>query len=85
MHSLTIFREGCPITHTFSIRESRELCDTFQFVEVRKAHIFRFDVEAYKKGQYVVRDEWKGLSEKEIADMEEEIGWHTMIQANKEK
>ena len=76
---------GSPITHSYSLREARHLTHYAGFanVEVRKAHIFRYDIEAYKDGRYEIVPEWKNVSDSDVGDLEEELGWHTLISATK--
>lgn len=67
------------------MREAREMCSMFSNVSVRKSHIFRYDIDSYKQGKYVVSDEWKEVSKCEIEDLEDEMGWHTLIKGVKNK
>ena len=77
---------GSPITHSFSLNEAKELAIEagFNSINVRKAHIFRYDIEAYNEGRYELAPEWTNVSEADVRDLEEELGWHTLISANKE-
>ena len=76
---------GSPITHSFSLNEARGLAVEagFESAEVRKTHIFRYDIEAYKDGRYELAAEWANVSEADVRDLEEELGWHTLISACK--
>ena len=72
---------GCPVTYTYSARTARELLAGFRVLDVRKAHIFTWDVEAYTQYEYRKASEWANVSESELNALEEELGWHLLVRA----
>jgi SAM-dependent methyltransferase len=72
---------GCPVTYTYTERTIRDLLDGFRVVDVRKAHIFTWDVEAYRRFEYRKAPEWAGVSDSELAELEKELGWHLLVRA----
>jgi 2-polyprenyl-3-methyl-5-hydroxy-6-metoxy-1,4-benzoquinol methylase len=72
---------GCPVTYTYHEEDARRLLDGFAISEIRKAHIFTWDVEAYKRHEYVKVPEWAGVSDRDLAALERELGWHLLIRA----
>jgi SAM-dependent methyltransferase len=74
---------GCPVTHTYSLEEVTELLSShFAVNSVWKDHIFKYEIEPYKRGEYVVSDEFSGMSEERFGSMCKELGWHTMVIAH---
>lgn len=72
---------GCPVTYTYTFDGVRSLLRGFEILELRKAHIFTWEVEAYKRYIYRKDPVWAGVSEEELADLEKELGWHTLVRA----
>jgi ubiquinone/menaquinone biosynthesis C-methylase UbiE len=72
---------GCPVTYTYSLREVQELLFGFDILELRKEHIFTWDIEAYKKYEYKKDAAWESVSDKQLKELEQELGWHTLIRA----
>ena len=72
---------GCPVTYYYSFREIRELLRDFKIVELRKDHIFPYQIEKYIRYEY--EREWyfrwmpKGL----FRWLERRVGWHTLVVA----
>ncbi len=72
---------GCPVTYSYTPDGVRRLLDGFDVFDVSKAHIFTWDVEAYKNYEYQKDAAWAGVSDAELAELEKELGWHTMARA----
>lgn len=72
-------QEGCPVTYTYTADTVRELLAGFAVREVRKAHIFTWDVDAYRRHEYRKAAEWQGVSDDELASLEKELGWHLLV------
>jgi SAM-dependent methyltransferase len=72
---------GCPVTYTYTDETVRELLSGFDVREVRKAHIFTWDVDAYKRYEYRKAPEWANVSDAELAALEKELGWHLLVKA----
>jgi 2-polyprenyl-3-methyl-5-hydroxy-6-metoxy-1,4-benzoquinol methylase len=72
---------GCPVTYTYSEETVRELLDGFDIAEMRKAHIFTWDIEAYKRYEYRKAAEWANVGDAELGRLERELGWHLLVRA----
>jgi len=72
---------GCPVTYTYSDESIKELLAGFVIREARKAHIFTWDLEAYKRYEYRKAAEWAQVSDAELAAFERELGWHLLVTA----
>jgi 2-polyprenyl-3-methyl-5-hydroxy-6-metoxy-1,4-benzoquinol methylase len=73
---------GCPVTYTYTDESVRELLAGFRVLDVRKAHIFTWDIEAYKRYEYQKAPEWANVSDAELARLERELGWHLLVRAH---
>ncbi len=74
-------QSGCPVTYSYTFDEARKLLAGFDVLEMRKSHIFTWDVEAYKRYEYKKDAAWAGVSEEQLADLEQELGWHLLLRA----
>lgn len=72
---------GCPVTYTYTFDDVTKLLDGFDIVNIRKAHIFTFDVDAYIRGEYRKDPAWAATTPDELAALEKELGWHTLVTA----
>jgi SAM-dependent methyltransferase len=72
---------GCPITYTYTDDTLRTLLDGFHLLDARKAHIFTWDVDAYRQYEYRKADEWAHVGDAELAALEKELGWHLLVRA----
>ena len=72
---------GCPVTYTYTDATVRELLAGFAVGEIRKAHIFTWDIDAYKRYEYRKASEWANVSGRELAELERELGWHLLVKA----
>jgi len=72
---------GCPVTYTYTDETVRELLRGFRVFDVRKAHIFTWDIEPYKNYEYQKAAEWAHVNETELASLERELGWHLLVKA----
>lgn len=72
---------GCPVTYTYTDTSARQLLEGFTVVDIRKAHIFTWDIEPYKRYEYQKAPEWANVSDAELAELERELGWHLLIRA----
>jgi SAM-dependent methyltransferase len=73
---------GCPVTYSYSDQTARELLAGFRVIDIRKAHIFTWDIDAYKQYEYRKSPEWANVSEAELTSLEQELGWHLLIRAS---
>jgi SAM-dependent methyltransferase len=73
---------GCPVTYTYTEHTAGELLAGFRVCDVRKAHIFTWDIDAYRQYEYRKAPEWANVSDVELAALEQELGWHLLIRAS---
>ena len=69
------------MTYTYTPRSVTELLDGYQVLDIAKAHIFTWDVEAYRRYEYKKDPAWAGVSDEELAELERELGWHMLVRA----
>jgi hypothetical protein len=74
-------QSGCPVTYSYDDEGAAALLDGLQILEMRKAHIFTWDVDAYVRHEYVKAPEWANVSDEELTRLERELGWHLLIRA----
>ncbi len=72
---------GCPVTYSYTPDGVGRLLDGFEILELTKAHIFTWDVEPYTRYEYRKDPAWAGVSDEELAELEKELGWHTLVRA----
>ena len=72
---------GCPVTYTYTRKGLDRFLKGFEITEAKKSHIFTWDVEHYIKHEYVRDKVWQGVSEQDLAEWEEELGWHWLVKA----
>jgi 2-polyprenyl-3-methyl-5-hydroxy-6-metoxy-1,4-benzoquinol methylase len=71
---------GCPVTYTYTEESARKLLEPhFEIVEVKKDHIFPYEISAYKRGEYVADKWFEGMSQEDFDSMKRDLGWHLMI------
>jgi SAM-dependent methyltransferase len=72
---------GCPVTYSYTFDEARALLKGFDVLDMRKAHIFTWDIEPYKRYEYVKDPIWRNVSDEQLAELEKELGWHLLVKA----
>jgi SAM-dependent methyltransferase len=72
---------GCPVTYTYTFDEVRALLEGFEVLEIRKDHIFPYDVDAYRRYEYVRDPAWANVAPELFRQLESELGWHTLVRA----
>jgi len=72
---------GCPVTHTYTRREARELVERagWRVTDLRVDHIFPYRVKDYVEGRYVKRWPWSWLGYETTRRIERRLGWHILI------
>lgn len=73
--------QGCPKTETYTFDEIADMFERnkLDVSDIWKDHIFPFDIPEYKKGNYVIAEEWENVSQEDMKMFERELGWHTMV------
>ena len=72
---------GCPVTYTYTYETARALLEGFRILDIHKAHIFTWDIDAYNRYEYQKAPEWADVNDEELARLERELGWHLLIRA----
>jgi SAM-dependent methyltransferase len=77
-------QSGCPVTHTYTFDEVRELVSPYFKVDnIWKDHVFMWDIENYKKNIFIRDEPFKNVSDEYLDKLRKELGWHTMFIASK--
>jgi SAM-dependent methyltransferase len=74
-------QSGCPVTYSYTFADARRLLAGFDILDMRKAHIFTWDIPTYKKYEYKKDPAWAGVSDEQLTELEKELGWHLLITA----
>lgn len=72
---------GCPVTYTYTFDDVSHLLDGFEILDIHKAHIFSWDLEAYRHYEYKKDSAWANVSDERLHELEKELGWHTLVRA----
>ena len=72
---------GSPVTYTYTHETARALLEGFRILDIHKAHIFTWDIDAYTRYEYQKAPEWAGVDDAELARLERELGWHLLVRA----
>ena len=72
---------GCPVTYTYTFDEIRHLLDGYEILDIHKAHLFTWDVDAYRRYTYQKDAAWANVSDERLVELEKELGWHTLVRA----
>ena len=75
---------GCPIAYTYTEDQLRSMIGPgFRIVSVEQDHIFPFQIEPYKAGQYIRQPWFEHMPEEIFRVLERRLGWHLMLTAEK--
>ena len=74
---------GCPITYSYTLEGARRLFNDFTIVDIKKAHIFSWNIPKYITYQYEKESSFKNISDDFFKELESELGWHILIKAKK--
>lgn len=73
---------GCPIAYTYTEDEIIELLgDDFVVTNMERDHIFPYQIEPYKKGEYIKQPWFECMPEEMFKILEKKLGWHILITA----
>jgi SAM-dependent methyltransferase len=72
---------GCPVTYTYTPESVRRLLKGYRVLDVSKAHIFTWDIDAYRRYEYKKDAIWANVDDAELAELEQELGWHMLVRA----
>ena len=72
---------GCPIANTYTKQDVVELLDEYEVLSIEQDHIFPYQVEPYKLGEYIKQPWFDVMPTEMFETLEKNIGWHLLITA----
>jgi len=72
---------GCPIANTYTKEDVVELLDGYEVLSIEQDHIFPYQIEPYKKGEYVKQPWFDVMPPEMFRSLEKNLGWHLLITA----
>ncbi len=72
---------GCPVSYAYTARGVRALLAGFDVTEIRKDHIFPYDVERYVAYLYEKRWPFRWLGQRALRRLERVLGLHWLVVA----
>jgi len=72
---------GCPIANTYTKQDVVELLDGYEVLSIEQDHIFPYQVEPYKRGEYVKQSWFESMPPEMFRTLEKNLGWHLLITA----
>lgn len=72
---------GCPIANTYTKKEVVELLDGYEVLSIEQDHIFPYQIEPYKKGEYLKQPWFAEMPDEMFGILEKKLGWHLLITA----
>lgn len=76
---------GCPITYSYTLESAKKLFNDFTILDIKKAHIFSWNIPKYINYQYEKEECFKNTSDDFFKELESELGWHILIKAKKKE
>jgi len=74
---------GCPITYSYTIEGAKNLFADFEILDIKKTHIFPWNIQKYITYCYEKEDCFKSISDDFFKELESELGWHILVTAKK--
>tara|TARA_B100001094_G_C18160011_1_gene788720 strand:- start:510 stop:1283 length:774 start_codon:yes stop_codon:yes gene_type:complete len=72
---------GCPIANTYTKDEVVELLDGYDIISIEQDHIFPYQIQPYKKGEYIKQPWFESMPDEMFRSLEKNLGWHLLITA----
>ena len=72
---------GCPIAHTYTKDEAKDLLSGFDIVSIDQYHIFPYQIEPYKRGEFVKQPWFEAMPDEIFEVLKKNLGWHLLITA----
>jgi SAM-dependent methyltransferase len=76
---------GCPIANTYTKKDVVELLDGYDVLSIEQDHVFPYQVEPYKNGEYVKQPWFESMPPEMFRTLEKNLGWHLLITAKLKK
>jgi len=72
---------GCPIANTYTKEDVVELLDGYEVLSIEQDHIFPYQIEPYKRGEYIKQPWFDAMPPEMFRSLEKNLGWHLLITA----
>ena len=72
---------GCPIAFTYSREDIANLFSPFRIISIEQDHIFPYQIEPYKNGQYKLQPWFQAMPKEVFTALEKQLGWHMLVTA----
>jgi len=72
---------GCPIANTYTKQDVVELLDGYEVLSIEQDHIFPYQIESYKRGEYIKQPWFDVMPTEMFETLEKKLGWHLLITA----
>ena len=74
---------GCPIANTYEVSEVNSLLAEvgMKTVRIKQAHIFPYQIEAYKENIYLKQPWFENMPDEVFKVLEDNFGWHLLVEA----
>jgi len=72
---------GCPIANTYTKEDVVELLDGYEVLSIEQDHIFPYQIEPYKRGEYIKQPWFDVMPPEMFKSLEKNLGWHLLITA----
>ena len=73
---------GCPIAYTYTDQQLLDMVGSgFEVEKLEQDHIFPYEIDAYKQGQYVRQPWFSEMPDRMFRVLEKKLGWHLMLTA----
>ena len=76
---------GCPIANTYTNDEVKSLMGKFEVTSIEQTHIFPYQVEPYKKGEFIKQPWFEAMPDEIFKVLKKNLGWHLLITARRAK
>ena len=76
-------QSGVPIANVYTPEEVRDLLSDFTNIKIEQTHIFPYQIEPYKRYEYVKKEYFQTMSPSLFAFLERNLGWHLCITCQK--
>jgi len=76
---------GCPIANTYTEDEVSDLLHGLEILSIEQNHIFPYQIEPYKQGQYIKEPWFESMPDKMFNTLKKKLGWHLLITARRQK
>ena len=75
---------GCPVVHTYTAESLTDLIgQDFDIEDIQQDHIFPYEIEAYKRKEYVLQPWFQHMPKQMFTVLEQHLGCHLMATAHR--